>query len=217
MLEAAIDAEIEKVKSGPIADWEIEKAHNNAHAPAGRALTSTLQRAVQLGEYALFYDDPNLINTRARRHYQKVTAADVQRVAKKYLTQGESVGRDHDAERPPGPSKGRPAVKRQNASSSRSRRLRSRPLPRRSSRRCSRAGNPSKAAGPSSRQGAGHEGNPQGLAAETAGGRSRQRRPPDRDRGPSRAAGLLPDDRRRRRRLLRSRRRSPGSPRSRRR
>jgi predicted Zn-dependent peptidase len=84
-VEAALYEEIEKVKNGPIADWEIEKAHNNAVRQQAGAVTSTLTRAIQLGEYALFYDNPNLINTRAQ-NYQKVTAADVQRVAKKYLT-----------------------------------------------------------------------------------------------------------------------------------
>jgi zinc protease len=84
-VEAALYEEIEKVKNGPIADWEIDKAHNNAVRQQAAAVTSTLQRAISLGEYALFYDDPNLINTRNER-YQKVTAADVQRVAKKYLT-----------------------------------------------------------------------------------------------------------------------------------
>ena len=84
-VEAALYDEIEKVKNGPIADWEIEKAHNNAIRQQAAALTSTLTRAIQLGEFAAFYDDPNLINTRAQ-NYQKVTAADVQRVAKKYLT-----------------------------------------------------------------------------------------------------------------------------------
>jgi len=83
-VEAALEEEIEKVKNGPIADWEIEKAHNNAIRQAN-AVTSTLTRAIQLGEYALFYDNPDLINTRAQ-NYQKVTAADVQRVAKNYLT-----------------------------------------------------------------------------------------------------------------------------------
>jgi predicted Zn-dependent peptidase len=84
-VEAALDEEIEKVKSGPIADWEMDKAHNNARRQQAAAVTSSLQRAVQLAEDALFYDNPNLINTRTDR-YLKVTAADVQRVAKKYLT-----------------------------------------------------------------------------------------------------------------------------------
>jgi len=84
-VEAALYEEIEKVKTGPIADWEIEKAHNNARRQQAAALTSSLQRAIQLGEYALFYDNPNLINTRTDR-ILKVTAADVQRAASKYLT-----------------------------------------------------------------------------------------------------------------------------------
>jgi len=84
-VEAAMYEEIEKVKNGPIADWEIEKAHNYARRNQAAQVTSTLQRAVQLGEYAMFFNDPNLINTRANQ-VLKVTAADVQRVAKKYLT-----------------------------------------------------------------------------------------------------------------------------------
>src|SRR5215471_1687470 len=85
-VEAALLEEIEKLKTGPIADWEIDKAHNNAIRQQAGALTSTLTRAIQLGEYALFYDNPGLVNARADR-YQKVTAADIQRVAKRYLTQ----------------------------------------------------------------------------------------------------------------------------------
>ena len=84
-VEAAIYEEIEKVKNGPIADWEIEKAHNGARRSQASQATSTLARAVQLGEYAMFFNDPNLINTRTDK-ILKVTAADVQRVAKKYLT-----------------------------------------------------------------------------------------------------------------------------------
>jgi zinc protease len=84
-VEAALYDEIDKVKTGPIADWEIEKAHNSARRNQAGAATSTLTRAIQLGEYALFYNDPNLINTRTGK-VLKVTAADVQRVAAKYLT-----------------------------------------------------------------------------------------------------------------------------------
>ena len=83
--EAAIYAEIDKIKDGKIEDWELEKARNVARRNAAAAETNTLQRAIQLGQYALFYNDPNLINTRVDR-IVKVTAADVQRVARKYLT-----------------------------------------------------------------------------------------------------------------------------------
>jgi len=83
-LETAIDAEIERVKAGPIADWEMEKARNNARSQLVNSLGSALDRAVTLGEDALFYNNPDRINTRADS-IAKVTAADVQRVAKQYL------------------------------------------------------------------------------------------------------------------------------------
>ncbi len=90
-LEAAIDAEIERVKTGPIEDWEIEKARNGVRSQVISGLGSSLQRAVQLGEFALFYDRPDKINTRADE-IAKVTAADVQRVARTYLvTTGRTV------------------------------------------------------------------------------------------------------------------------------
>jgi zinc protease len=83
-LEAAIYAEIDKVKNGPIAEWEIEKARNNAKRGVVAGLTSSLQRALQLAEFAGSYGDPGLINQRVDR-IAKVSAADVQRVAKTFL------------------------------------------------------------------------------------------------------------------------------------
>jgi zinc protease len=83
-LEAAIDEEIEKVKAGPIADWEIEKARIAARSNFVASLGSSMTRAILLSQYAMFYDNPGKINTRTDA-IQKVTAADVQRVAKQYL------------------------------------------------------------------------------------------------------------------------------------
>ena len=83
-LEKAIDAEIEKIKTRPIQDWEIEKARNINKRGFVGGLGSSLNKAISLGQYALFADDPNLINTYLDR-LNKVTAADVQRVAKQYL------------------------------------------------------------------------------------------------------------------------------------
>ena len=83
-LEAAIESEIERVKAGPIEEWEMEKARNNARNQLVNSLGSALDRAVTLGEDALFYNNPDRINTRADS-IAKVTAADVQRVAKQYL------------------------------------------------------------------------------------------------------------------------------------
>ena len=83
-LEAAIDAEIEKLKTGQIADWEIEKARTGARSGFVNSVGSSLQRAILLSQYAMFYDKPDLINTRAES-IAKVAVADVQRVARRYL------------------------------------------------------------------------------------------------------------------------------------
>jgi zinc protease len=83
-LEAAIDQETERVKTAPIEDWEIEKARIGARRSFVSGLGSSFNRANQLSENAMFFDDPNRINTRADR-IAKVTAADVQRVARQYM------------------------------------------------------------------------------------------------------------------------------------
>jgi predicted Zn-dependent peptidase len=84
-VEKAINAEIEKIKTAPIADWELEKVRNNWKRSALANITSSLNRAITLGRYALFWNNPDLINTYPER-ITKVTAAGVQRVAKQYLT-----------------------------------------------------------------------------------------------------------------------------------
>jgi predicted Zn-dependent peptidase len=83
-LEAAIDAEIERVKTGPIEPWEMEKARNIARSALVNNLGSALGRAIALGQDAIFYDQPGRLNTTAAR-IAKVTADDVQRVARQYL------------------------------------------------------------------------------------------------------------------------------------
>jgi predicted Zn-dependent peptidase len=84
-VEAAIYDEVEKIKTAPVADWELDKARNSARRNAATAILSSLQRAFQLGQDALFYNDPNRINTDTART-ENITAADLQRVAGKYLT-----------------------------------------------------------------------------------------------------------------------------------
>jgi zinc protease len=84
-VEALVYEEIEKIKTGPIAEWEITKARNGARRNFVSSLGSSLSRANLLSQYALFYNDPGRINTRAER-IAAVTSADVMRVAGKYLT-----------------------------------------------------------------------------------------------------------------------------------
>ena len=83
--EKAVMDEIEKVKAAPPAEWEMDKARTNAQRGAIAGQESSLNRAILLSQFALFYNDPGRINTRVAR-IKAVTAADVQRVAKQYLT-----------------------------------------------------------------------------------------------------------------------------------
>jgi predicted Zn-dependent peptidase len=84
-LEAAIDVEIERLKTEPIAAWEMEKARTSARRAFVSSLGSSISKAVQLSQDALFYNQPDRINTQEER-MARVTAADVQRVAREYLT-----------------------------------------------------------------------------------------------------------------------------------
>ena len=83
-LEAAIEEVIGGIQAAPIEDWELQKARNSARADFIGGLGSTLNRAIQLSEDAIAFNNPGRINTRAEA-IAKVTAADVQRVAKQYL------------------------------------------------------------------------------------------------------------------------------------
>ena len=83
-VEAAIYSEIERLKKEPIADWELQKAKNTTRRNLINGLQSSLSRAVTIGQYAVYYNDPALINTRLDK-VAAVTKEDVQRVANKYL------------------------------------------------------------------------------------------------------------------------------------
>jgi predicted Zn-dependent peptidase len=83
-IEAAVYAEIERLKKEPIADWELQKAKNTTRRNLINGLQSALVRAITIGQYATYYNDPNLINERLNK-VAAVTKEDVQRVANKYL------------------------------------------------------------------------------------------------------------------------------------
>ena len=83
-IEAAIYDEIQHLKKEPIADWELQKAKNTTRRNLINNLQSSLARAVTIGQYTVYYNEPNLINVRLDK-VAAVTKEDVQRVANKYL------------------------------------------------------------------------------------------------------------------------------------
>ena len=85
-VEKAVYAEVEKMKAEAVADWELQKVRMLARRQAAQQLQSTLFRAYRIGELAVFYGDPNLINTTLGK-IQNVGKDDIQRVAKTYLTE----------------------------------------------------------------------------------------------------------------------------------
>lgn len=83
-IEAVIDREIARLQQGGVTAEEVDKVKTQARAAFIGGLESALSRANALSLYAVYYNDPNRINTELR-DLQKVTAADVRRVAQKYL------------------------------------------------------------------------------------------------------------------------------------
>jgi zinc protease len=83
-VEAGIYDEIARLQKEPIADWELQKAKSGARRAFITGLQSSLGRANTIGQYAVYYNDPNLINTRVDK-VMAVTKEDVMRVANKYL------------------------------------------------------------------------------------------------------------------------------------
>ena len=48
------------------------------------SMTSTMSRARTMGQYTVYFHDPNLINSILAK-YSEITPADIQRVARQYL------------------------------------------------------------------------------------------------------------------------------------
>jgi len=87
VLERLVYDEIERLQHELIADWELDKVRMQLRREQAQQLYSTRRRANSLGHYAVYYDNPNLINT-VWQKYQNVEKGDLQRVAKKYFNEG---------------------------------------------------------------------------------------------------------------------------------
>jgi zinc protease len=83
--EAALLAEVKKLQDAPVSAPELEKARNQVIASQLRQRETNLGKSQALGNAAVLLGDPNRVNTELEK-LQAVTAADVQRVAKKYFT-----------------------------------------------------------------------------------------------------------------------------------
>jgi len=87
VLERLVYDEIERLQHELIADWELDKVRMQLRREQAQQLYSTRRRANSLGHYAVYYNNPNLINA-VWQKYQNVEKSDLQRVAKKYFNEG---------------------------------------------------------------------------------------------------------------------------------
>lgn len=83
-IEKIVDEEIEKLKNVPPTDREIQRSKNSAKATFIYRLQSVGGKADQLNWFNVMWGDPALLNKDLDR-YAKITPADVQDAAKKYL------------------------------------------------------------------------------------------------------------------------------------
>ncbi|HXG34831.1 MAG TPA: pitrilysin family protein [Bryobacteraceae bacterium] len=83
-IEKLVYEEIERTKKEPVADWELEKVRMQLRRQRAQSLRSTLSRAILIGQYAVYYNDPGLINT-IEEKVNRITKSDLQRVAQTYL------------------------------------------------------------------------------------------------------------------------------------
>ena len=83
--ERAMLAEIKKIQDAPPAQAELDKAKNQLVTGELQERETNNGKANALGEAAVLLGDPQRVNTQLER-LTKVSAADVQRVAKKYFT-----------------------------------------------------------------------------------------------------------------------------------
>jgi zinc protease len=83
--EKSLLVEVKRLQDAPVSAAELEKAKNQLITDQLRQRETSNGKALALGEAAVLLGDPNRVNTDLAR-LQAVTAADIQRVMKKYFT-----------------------------------------------------------------------------------------------------------------------------------
>jgi len=84
--EKVLFEELSRLSSQPVPAEELRKAKNQLLASHYRELKTIAGRANLLGEYEVFYGDYRKLYS-VEQSYEAVTAADIQRVARQYLTE----------------------------------------------------------------------------------------------------------------------------------
>ena len=85
-LEKLLYEETARVQNEAVADAELDKVRMQLKRQRAQQLYSSRSRANTLGHYAVYYDDPQLINS-VWRKYEQVTKADLQRAARAYFSE----------------------------------------------------------------------------------------------------------------------------------
>ncbi len=83
-LEKLVYEEIERLQNEEIADWELSKVQMQLRRQRAQHRYSSRARANALGHDAVYYNDPQLINS-AQHKFAQVSKSDLQRVAGAYL------------------------------------------------------------------------------------------------------------------------------------
>jgi predicted Zn-dependent peptidase len=83
-IEASIQEEIEKVKTGTITDNELTKIRNQEETSFIEKNSTVQGKAIELANYHVFFGDANLINSEIDK-FMAVTKEDLRRVAQQYL------------------------------------------------------------------------------------------------------------------------------------
>jgi zinc protease len=84
-LEKALLAELKAIQDAPVSAKELEKAKNQLITETVRARQNNDGKAIAIERAIAYQHDPNAVNFDIQK-LQAVTAADVQRVMKKYFT-----------------------------------------------------------------------------------------------------------------------------------
>jgi len=83
-VERELDREIQRLRTEPATEAELSRAKQRIKSGFVFGLQTSLNRAVELGQYELFLGDARSFAEELRR-YQNVTAADVRTAAERYL------------------------------------------------------------------------------------------------------------------------------------